>query len=335
MTPRPLQLSPIPFSTRLGELTAPVVIQDSDGWPIVVEPSPGATGRLNLAVYHLRSNRSTHHRGMDDRTELGDFAVRHLSYRAERLYALPPGRVVDKVTPLLSLLRVAPFLIVPALVILLATSSLPGMVIGAVNAALVFGLILAIFRWPRRLSSHRFHYLADGGQYALEDVFDERPHAEAARAKVGELKEEYGALLSDLVYRIENPALFDPAFEPTRVFTAAMIDWDAHAREDSAELGLRAAELRVRFDAARAAAEAAGMEYLPAEAREPAGRAAKAARLAASTDSQGERRAALKQAVDILASLAIYYLPNPSEAQEMIEGRRLLALPGRLSTEEQ
>ena len=47
-----------------------------------------------------------------------------------------------------------------------------------------------------------------------------------------------------------------------------------------------------------------------------------------------ERKAARQQAIRILASLALYYLPDPDEAQTMIEGRRILALPGRRTTAE-
>ena len=41
--------------------------------------------------------------------------------------------------------------------------------------------------------------------------------------------------------------------------------------------------------------------------------------------------AALKQAIGILQSLRLYYLPSAAEAEAITGGKRLLALPGRRS----
>ena len=60
----------------------------------------------------------------------------------------------------------------------------------------------------------------------------------------------------------------------------------------------------------------------------------KAARLAQSTKVPAERAAALRQVSSILDGLALYYLPNPAEASLMIEGRPVLALPGRAARDE-
>ncbi len=101
------------------------------------------------------------------------------------------------------------------------------------------------------------------------------------------------------------------------------------------EIGALAGEVRVAFDTAKANAEAVGMRHLPEAAVPDAQRALKAARLATSTKSPAERGTALRQVAAILSDLALYYLPSPKEAAQMVEGRRILALPGRLSTEEQ
>ena len=170
--------------------------------------------------------------------------------------------------------------------------------------------------------------------YEFGQLLSDRPRVEAAEAMVDEIKEHYGALLSDIVFRIEAPALFDPANEATRRFTSALLAWDSRTQDLSgAEVSTLAAQVRVHFDAARSNAEALGIGYLPAEAQEPAGRALKAARLAKEGSTEGERTSAMKQVAAILDTLAIYYLPNPTEAQRMIEGRRLLELPGRRSTD--
>lgn len=115
-------------------------------------------------------------------------------------------------------------------------------------------------------------------------MLDGTPAAQAAAALVARVKEEYGALLSDICYRIENPALFDPADAAAKRLARALIRWDDNqGRLDPSELSVAAAEVRVAFDA--------------------------------------ERAAALRQVSAILDGLALYYLPNPAEATLMIEGR--------------
>ena len=161
-------------------------------------------------------------------------------------------------------------------------------------------------------------------------LLDERPALHAATDAVESVKEEYGALLSDVVQRIEMPALFDPAVETTRRFTSALIQWDDSGPDmDAAERSTLAARVRVTFRAAREHAETVGMNHLPESAREPAARAAKALRLAASTTNAGEKDSALRHGTEILDSLMLYYLPRASEADAMITGRPVLALPGR------
>lgn len=128
-------------------------------------------------------------------------------------------------------------------------------------------------------------------------MLDGTPAAQAAAALVARVKEEYGALLSDICYRIENPALFDPADAAAKRLARALIRWDDNqGRLDPSELSVAAAEVRVAFDA--------------------------------------ERAAALRQVSAILDGLALYYLPNPAEATLMIEGRPALALPGRAARDE-
>ena len=196
---------------------------------------------------------------------------------------------------------------------------------------MVAGAVPLLARWP----ALRQVYATGEGNYALDTLLDDRPAARAAVALVDGIKEEYGRLLTDLAYRIETPALFDPADELTRRLTTALIRWDTtHETLDGSELGTLAAEVRVAFEAAKEHAEAVGLRHLPEEAREPAGRALKAARVAAGTDSPGEREAALEQVTGILDSLALYYLPRPGQVRRMLEGRALLALPGRRSVEE-
>lgn len=101
---------------------------------------------------------------------------------------------------------------------------------------------------------------------------------EEAEPQVADIKEAYGGLLSDVVYRITNSALFDPSVPQTREFTLLMAQWDDlpdDASETTAAELARA--LRIAFDTARANAEALGLTHLPSTARPPARRAVKAA----------------------------------------------------------
>ena len=143
-----------------------------------------------------------------------------------------------------------------------------------------------------------------------------------AAERVARVKETYGALLSDVAYRIENSALFDPAVGETREFTVTMAAWDdGHAGMGGDEAAALSREVELTFDAARAQAEALGMGHLPEAARAEARRAAKAARVAQRAATEAERIAAIEQTNRILASLALYYLPGRSEAAAALGGR--------------
>lgn len=123
--------------------------------------------------------------------------------------------------------------------------------------------------------------------------------------RVSLVKDEWVALQSDIVYRIENSALFDPAVAQTQDFQLALMSWDASS-PDASRL---ADEVEDAFAAARSHAERLGFNHLPETARDSARRAGRAAATALSSDHEGERRAAAARAAEILSSLALYYLP--------------------------
>ena len=140
--------------------------------------------------------------------------------------------------------------------------------------------------------------------------------------RITQVKERYGELLTDVVYRIENSALFDPAVEPTREFTLAMATWDdQHTTLSPDEAAALSREVRLAFDTARAQAEALGLNHLPETARADADRAAKTARMAMHATTDGERAAAIEQTNRILTTLALYYLPDPAETAKALGGR--------------
>ena len=135
-----------------------------------------------------------------------------------------------------------------------------------------------------------------------------------ARASVAGVKEEYGALLSDIAYRIESSALFDVAVPLTKEFHLALAAWDDE--EGSAgpkRLAELAREVELTFTTAKDQADTMGLRHLPDASRADGELAAKAARLAQSAPSEGERLAASRQAARLLRDLALYYLPGPED----------------------
>ncbi|MDO5677696.1 MAG: hypothetical protein Q4G35_09360 [Propionibacteriaceae bacterium] len=139
----------------------------------------------------------------------------------------------------------------------------------------------------------------------------------AAQRRVDVVKEQYGALLLDVAYRIERSALFDPAVHTTREFTVLLAQWDSGNLPPEAAIRL-AHEIELAFAAARQHAESVGLSHLPHTARQDAARAAKSARLAQRAATEGERAAALERTFRILESLALYYLPSPEEAAQAL-----------------
>ncbi|MDO5066022.1 MAG: hypothetical protein Q4D96_01915 [Propionibacteriaceae bacterium] len=123
--------------------------------------------------------------------------------------------------------------------------------------------------------------------------------------------EDYGRLRSDLVYRLEHPALFDPAVPTTAAFEAAMVDCQDELDFQNAN------RLEVRFNLARQHAERVGLGHVDEAHRGEVARAAKVARLAAGASSSGERATALAQLQRILDQLALYYLPTGENLAEL------------------
>lgn len=145
---------------------------------------------------------------------------------------------------------------------------------------------------------------------------------EAARRRVTEVKESYGALLTDVVYRIENSALFDNAVPESKEFQLELMRWDDHqARLTADELQELSRSVALAFDTARANAERIGLKHLPLTARRTAHQAAKAATLARSASTEGEREAARAKVAKLLARLGLYYLPSARKAPLMLGGQ--------------
>lgn len=332
LEPRPLQ-----FSTHLGDLDTPVVI-DCDGADSLVVLEFDHRSQNTTRVRATSQGRTDAENFMDVALdmELGDFALIHLHRHPLRAFGLPSGEVHTLHNLRRGLLRsgitLGSLAIIPLMVLIIPSDTLRALLI----ALTVTIAIAAVVVYPRRLRSAGHVFTSAQGQWRLSQLLDERPALQAATADVDEIKEEYGRLLTDVVERIEHPALFDPAVDTTHRFTSALIQWDeSGSNPEPAERSALAARVRITFDAARRHAQTVGMDHLPPEAREPANRAAKALRLATSSSSPAERESALRAGMRILDSLMLYYLPRAGQVQTMVEGRSLPALPGRRTSPEE
>jgi hypothetical protein len=153
---------------------------------------------------------------------------------------------------------------------------------------------------------------------AHPEELEAQPHRDRVVARIDAIRAEYGQLQSDIVERIDHPALFDSAAPTTARFLAALVQAEDRAdRLPLDELESLASKLEVTFEVAKAHARVVGLQHLPRGKRDDARRAGKAARLAREASTDGERRAATTQLRRILDSLALYYLPDVSDRLEI------------------
>lgn len=329
--PHSLDPQPLSFDVRLADLEGPVVIEydGSAGVALLdLEQRLGGYARLVLTRSDKPDPRVV--QGMLVTRTVGEVATQLSEAKPLRVFSVPRGTVETSFNALpmagRALGSLGLLFLYGMAFVLIPDAGWRWFLAAAVVAAIA--ALLA--RRPRVGTGVTHHYRVGEERHALRTLLEQRPAALRAASDVDRIKEEYGALLSDLLYRIENPALFDVAAGPTRAFTAALLQWDnAGPAMTGAERSTLAARVRVTFDAAKANAEALGLAHIPEESRDAAQRALKSLRLAAAATTEAERRAARTQAVRILGSLALYYLPDAREAELALEGRRLLALPGR------
>lgn len=177
-----------------------------------------------------------------------------------------------------------------------------------------------LFRRPEIIGQERrglsFHSVPDWVRRLTpseppEPLPAEPPPPPTERAE--RIREEYGRLRTDMVYRLDHPALFDPAVPTTAAFEAALVEF----ADDPSVQAVN--KLEVRFNLARQHAERVGLGHVAPEKRGEVERAGKVARLAAEATSEGERAAALAQLQRLLDALALYYLPGRADLAE-IEG---------------
>ena len=144
------------------------------------------------------------------------------------------------------------------------------------------------------------------------------PRIEEARERVENIRSDYGERKLDIVYRIEQPALFDASAPTTEAFLVALWEFD-QIPDDAAprQAEEAAARVEVTYGLARRHAETVGIGHVAPEKADDVRRAAKVARLAVAGGSEGERAAARAQLSVLLASLALHFLPDAAEVRAL------------------
>lgn len=214
--------------------------------------------------------------------------------------------------------------LVAAIIVLAIVLEMPWLLGMALISGIISGLALLL---PKTLQAGIRPRVLDGGReyfashvYAQLTVDDTTadPALLSPRSRVDLVKERFGALQGDIVYRIENSALFDAAVPQTQRFELALMAWD----ELSPQATELATEVEAAFDEARRHAEAVGLDHLPETARNSGRRAARAAHAALHGGTVGERETARRRVADILSSLALYYLPPVDPSTPSLIGER-------------
>lgn len=326
----------VPLETPISDLQPGSLIvegTDLDGHPrlLAIRFGPTSAGNVRATAALLRFGRRANAGEPDpEPQELKSVALpprTTLQVAAMAVAEIAAVRAAhaDLRWPLLTkarLLLLAPL----AAVLTLASGLLPGSPIAdaaAIMPAILMASMLLLLRVDWVSPSPRA--VADGRRLRPHEI---RALLQAAQAgptpaeRVDVVTAAYGALLADIVYRIENSALFDAAVPASQRFQIALVTWDPDA-PDAAAL---ATEVEESFAAARSHAEQLGLSHLPAAAQSPARRAAKALTAALAEGNPAEREAAARAAAGMLSGLSLYYLPvvDP-QAPSLIAARRELA----------
>lgn len=322
-----MDLEEIPLDSALGSVTSHLLVETEAG-RVLIDRAPNPDPRTCTLTAYLPDGRKVTTKNVPTDRSLYQTAAAATSSRPLRAFHAGRERVVSHYRFWPTLAHVGPAVL--------------GCVAGLVGLfrleagwwavmLLVVGIITVVVTrsaWGKSMRFRQWRMLTSGEKVPPQAL--PLPPLEE-EIEVDDVKTEYGRLLSDIAYRIEFPALFDPQEPTSKAFTLALLQWDNNdgVVDDDRRREL-ASEVRATFAAAKANAERLGMDYLPEDARESAGTALKAARLAVDdAATEAERANALERAVQILDELSLYYLPTGGQARKAITGHAPLALPGR------
>lgn len=324
-----MNLQEVSLDARVGDGPKQLLVETEAGRTLVTRNGSSKKDRLSLTG-HLPDGRQVSLSRVPRDSTLRQAVASLSSARPIRAFALPRGKIEPRYRPVATVASYLPLVVG----VLVGGAGLIWSALGAWRFLLLgLGVALLTISADALNKSKRFRRWAINTGDAVHLAAELELPPVPDRIEVDEVKEAYGALLSDIAYRIENPALFDTHEPTSKAFTLALLQWDNNEGvmpdDERREL---AGKVRHTFAAAKANAERLGMDHLPADARPRAATALKAARLAADTSATApEREEALRKAVEILDGLALYYLPTGGDARKAITGRGLLQLPGRRS----
>lgn len=143
------------------------------------------------------------------------------------------------------------------------------------------------------------------------EVDRQRARFTTANMQVDAIKLEMGRLRSDIVWTIENSALWDISVPTSKAFFTALSVWDDHRSSWSIDERVSAsAELKVLWNAAVDTATRLGIDHLSVDDRPKAATAIKLVRKAASTSSDSERHQLMAKAAEILSSIMSITIPR-------------------------
>ena len=149
-------------------------------------------------------------------------------------------------------------------------------------------------------------------------IEQQRAQYSTASMVVDAIKLEMGRLRSDIVWTIENSALWDVSVPTSKAFFTALSVWDDYKSGWSVDETVTAsAELKVLWKAAVDTAIRLGIDHLSATDRSKAATAIKLVRKAASTSSDAERHQLMSKAAEILSSVITITIPR--ETMKILE----------------
>lgn len=152
------------------------------------------------------------------------------------------------------------------------------------------------------------------------EVDRQRARFATANMQVDAIKLEMGRLRTDIVWTIENSALWDISVSASKAFFTALTIWDDHRSGWSIDERVSAAaELKVLWKGAVDNATRLGIDHLAAEDRPKAATAIKLVRKAESTSSDAERHQLMAKAAAILSSVMSITIPR--ETMRVIQAR--------------
>lgn len=317
---------PVPLDYPVSDLRGRVAVEGvgPTGLPAVtlLEVQPQADDAYQVRFASLSGQDGAAH----DVVVPAETTVGELIHGVLHLEPRTVGEIPDRVDPDKPKAELWPFLIAATGIAVGLIASMP-VVIAASFIPLLYGLWTHL---PRTVEGQRVVLTPR----EIEEQLRELPAIEQDRPvdlptltpleRADHVRATYGQLLTDVVYRIENPALFDAAVPTTQAFELALLLWN----QDASDAAALASELESSFEAARRHAEAVGLDHLPEHARPVAERAVKAATTALTSGNEAERAVAREQAAKLLNSLALYYLPPIDPSAPALIGERKAIGPG-------